>query len=448
MEASKIDLLSSEGLRQYAKKIGTEGIEIYIYKEESLSIKTRCEALERFVRDYTKGYGIRVSFNNSFGFSTTSIEKEIEAQILSAKKNAKIKGRDEWWKGFIKDYDQKDKYSLDLGIYDKKVEELDEEDMMEFVDEINNGIGSIKGVNPVSNSIFKSNSKIRIINSEGIDKESETTMIYGFSDVIISNDKNNSSSAYEFDVSHNNNIDFFKIGENAAKMAKESMNGKKIDSKEYDIILCPFAVSDLFDNIFVNNIKGDEVLKGRSHFTNDIGSSVSNAGLNIVDNGLYYGGIGSSLFDDEGVNSLENIIIDDGILKGFIYDNYTAGKIGKKSTGNAIRDSYASIPRIDIRNLIINHKEKGNLIDETRDGILINSFIGAHTANEITGDFSLEGKNSFKIEDGELKYPIRSLMVYGNFFDLLNKTVMCGKDQRKIFNIITPSLLVKDVKVI
>jgi len=444
---SKISLLSPEGLRRHAEKVGVDGIELYLNTETSLSIKTRRETLERFVKNCTKGYGIRVSHCNSFGFSNTSIEKDIEAQIGSAKKNAEIKGRDEGWKGFVKNDGYK-KYNLDLGIYSREVKDLDEEDMTEFVDEINEGIRSIKGVNPVSNSVFGSNEKIRIINTEGIDKDVETTMIYGLSDVIVSDDKNNSSSAYEFDVSHNKDIDFFKMGKNAARMAKESMNGIKVDSKEYDVVIAPFAVSDLFDNIFVNNIKGDEVLKGRSHFTGCIGSSVSNAGLNIVDNGLYYGGVGSSPFDDEGTSSSENVIISNGILKGFIYDNYTAGKIDGKSTGNAVRDSYASIPDIDVRNLIIDHKEKGNLIEEIKDGIFINSFIGAHTANEITGDFSLEGKNSFKIENGEVKYPIKSLMVYGNFFDLLNNIIMCEKDPRKMFNIITPSLLVKDLKVI
>jgi len=447
LEASKISLLSPEGLRRHADKIGVDSIELYIDAETGLSIKTRCDTLERFVRDCTKGYGIRVSHNNSFGFSTTSIEKDIGAQIESAKKNAEIKGRDDGWKGFVKDDGYK-KYNLDLGIYDKDVKELDESDMMGFVDEINDGIRSINGVKPVSSSVFSSNKKIRIINTEGIDKEVETTIIYGLSDVIVSDDKDNLSSAYEFDVSHNNDIDFFKIGKNAAKMAKESMNGRRVDSKEYDVILSPFAVSDLFDNIFVSNIKGDEVLKGRSHFTGCISSSVSNAGLNVVDDGLYYGGVGSSPFDDEGTTSSENAIIKDGILKGFIYDYYTAGKIDGKSTGNAIRDSYASVPEIDVRNLIIDHKDRGNLVEETKDGILINSFIGAHTANEITGDFSLEGKNAFKIENGEVKYPIKSLMVYGNFFDLLNKIIMCGEDPRKMFDIITPSLLVKDLKVI
>lgn len=440
-------MLSSEGLRQYAEKIGVEGIEIYISTEESLSIKTRIETVERFSRNCTKGYGIRVSHDNSFGFATTSIEKDIETQVMSAKRNAEIKGRDEGWRGFVSD-EESQKYNLDLGIYDKGVKDLDESDMIEFIDKIKDGIESIKGVSPVSSSVFSSTIKNRIINTEGIDKEVETTIIYGLSDVIVSDDKDNSSSAYEFDVSHNKGIDFFKIGESAAKMAKESVNGRSVDSKEYDVVLSPFAVSDLFDNIFVNNIKGDEVLKGRSHFADSIDLPVSNAGLNIMDNGLYYGGVGTSPFDDEGTVSSKNIIIRNGILEEFIYDNYTAGKIGRKSTGNAVRDSYASIPEIDIRNLIIDHKEKGNLIDEVKDGIFINSFIGAHTANEITGDFSLDGRNAFKIENGEFKYPIKSLMVYGNFFDLLNNIEMCGEDSKKMFNIITPSLLVKDLKVI
>jgi PmbA protein len=79
---------------------------------------------------------------------------------------------------------------------------------------------------------------------------------------------------------------------------------------------------------------------------------------------------------------------------------------------------------------------------------LINSFIGAHTSNKITGDFSLEGKNAFKVERGEIKYPIKSLMVYGNFFDLLKAIVIAGRDIKMVYNIVTPSILVEDQKVI
>ena len=402
--------------------------------------------MEGVAKSSSRGFGIRVNYGGNFGFASTDDEKDLEKRIDAAKKNAKLKGRDEDWKGFVGAEEDKDKRREKVeGIYDRDIVDLNGEEMIEFVESLMEGIKSVKGTLPIGGEVSTVREQFRIINTNGIEEEEKRTMIYGSAEASFR--YNGMNSAYDFAISRALGIDFEEIGKNAANLAKNSSKGKKIRSGRYDLVLSPLAASELFDNIFTHAINGEEVMKGRSKFSN-LGEEVGNAGLTILDDGLFKGGCGSTPFDDEGFPSGKNYILDEGILKNFIYDSYTAGKEGKKSTGNAVRADYSSFPEIDVRNLIVSHNEVGNPIEEMRDGILINSFIGAHTSNEITGDFSLEGKNAFKVERGEIKYPIKSLMVYGNFFDLLKAIVIAGRDIKMVYDIVTPSILVEDQRVI
>uniref|UniRef100_UPI002FE0D3E4 metallopeptidase TldD-related protein n=1 Tax=Methanothrix soehngenii TaxID=2223 RepID=UPI002FE0D3E4 len=135
------------------------------------------------------------------------------------------------------------------------------------------------------------------------------------------------------------------------------------------------------------------------------------------------------------------VLVEGGILKGFLYDNYTAGKDGVRSTGNSVRSGYSDLPRVGSRNLIIDSPSAYDLQAET-EGYLVHGLIGAHTANPISGDFSVEARNAFRISPGGDAQPIRSLMLAGNIFEIL-KTIEVGIDRRSIGPIVTPTLKVK-----
>jgi PmbA protein len=169
-----------------------------------------------------------------------------------------------------------------------------------------------------------------------------------------------------------------------------------------------------------------------------VGDKVSAESLAIADDGLLSGGMDSSAFDGEGVPSQRTVLIDEGILKGYLYDSYTAGKEGARSTGNAVRSGYSDVPCVGSRNLILSSSDSRDLLAETK-GLMVGSLIGAHTANPISGDFSVEAKNAFLIAPGEDAKPIRSLMLAGNFFELL-KDIEIGRDVRAIGAIVTPTV--------
>jgi len=197
----------------------------------------------------------------------------------------------------------------------------------------------------------------------------------------------------------------------------------------------------LLESTLLPSFSADRVQKGRSALAGREGMTIAEEGLQIVDSGLLSGGMASSAFDGEGVPSQETVLVKDGVLQGFLYDSYAAGKSGVQSTGNAVRSGYSDMPRVGIRNLIISSPAACNLQEESK-GLLVGGLIGAHTANPISGDFSVEAKNSFLIAPDESARPIRSLMLAGNIFELL-KEIQIGNDHRAVGSIVAPTVKVR-----
>ena len=117
-----------------------------------------------------------------------------------------------------------------------------------------------------------------------------------------------------------------------------------------------------------------------------------------------------------------------------------------KSTSNGFRGSYAGTPSVSGSNIIFDFKEHA-LESEINDAFLVTDVLGAHTANPITGDFSVEASNSFLIENGDKK-PIKKAMISGNIYDLLGDAVAVGDEVKQRGSFIVPKLLLHDVRVV
>ncbi|RLG46390.1 MAG: TldD/PmbA family protein, partial [Thermoproteota archaeon] len=198
------------------------------------------------------------------------------------------------------------------------------------------------------------------------------------------------------------------------------------------------------------------VQENRSVYKDKIGEQVAEDYITVIDDGTLENGFGTSAVDDEGCPRQKTPIIERGVLRNYLYDNYSAKREGKESTGNASRQrlfgtpSYANQPSIKPSNLLI-MPGKGNLnelIGEIKEGILVKgSLIGALHSNVLTGDFSVTSNNTFKIENGEVSYPLKPCTVAGNLYEALNSVLALGNDLRSFGNIICPSIIVKRIVV-
>ena len=198
---------------------------------------------------------------------------------------------------------------------------------------------------------------------------------------------------------------------------------------------------------FISAFNGENVLRGRSILQGKIGSQITNPTLSIIDNPLLEKGMYTAKCDGEGSVSRQTNLVKDGVLSSFIYDIYTATKAGVETTSNGLRGSYLSTPMISPTNLEFRFSEMRDL-SEIDKGVLTTSVLGAHTANPITGDFSVEASNAFKIENGELTEPISKAMVSGNIFEIMKSVEGLNSEVKQYGSFILPKLLVHDLRVV
>lgn len=432
--------LARKALR-LAEKAGAEEAEIYYAANHSTGVNFRKDALENAKDRFSEGIGIRAIVNGAVGFASTNSAAQIEDAVEVAVAEARVRESDPDWVSLPSN----GKYPTVSGIFDKKVETLELESCIEYALALIKGTKEVPGTLPTSGGFTRSKGKQLILNTNGIEIEEESTAVSGFVDVITVNGQ--ASTAYDFGISRSLDIDFFSIGKNAADLALKSNSGIKIEPQKTDVIFHPFAISDIIEEALAPSLDADNVQKGRSGLIDKVGEELAVPELSIYDDGLIEAGIETSASDDEGVPSQRTTVIGKGVLETYLYDSYTAGKAGVRSTGNSSRSSYTSPPSVGLRNVILDYPQT-DVIADTQSGVFVNTVIGAHTANSISGDFSVEARNAFTIKDGALDKPIKSLMISGNAFELLKQISGAGFDVRKVGGIITPSIRVSDMSVI
>ena len=425
---------------KFAEKAGAEEAEIYYVANHSTSVNFKKDELENAKDRFSEGIGIRAIVNGAVGFASTNYAREVESAVEVAVAEAKVREKDPDWRSLPSN----GKYPEVLGIFDKRVEALELEECIKYALALVEGTKEFPGTLPTSGGFTRSKSRQLILNTNGIEIEEDSTAVSGFVDVITTN--GHTSTAYDFAVSRSLDIDFFTLGKNASELALKSNGGIKIEPQKTNVIFHPFAFSDIIEEALAPSLDADNVQKGRSGLKDKIGEEIAAPELSIYDDGLIEAGIETSASDGEGVPSQRTSVLEKGRLQTYLYDNYTAGKAGVKSTGNGSRGSYTSPPSVGLRNFIIDYPQT-DVISETESGVFVNTVIGAHTANSISGDFSVEARNAFTIKDGVLDKPIKSLMISGNAFDMLKNITGVGHDVRKVGGIITPSIRVSNMSV-
>ena len=197
-------------------------------------------------------------------------------------------------------------------------------------------------------------------------------------------------------------------------------------------------------------IKADSVQRNQSPFKGKIGEQVASENLTIYDDGLFPTGLRTAVFDGEGVPHQKTPVIEKGVLKNYLYDNYSAKKEGKESTGNASRAGYLSTPGIDTTNfhIIPQNKTSEQMLSEVGDGLIIYYLQGAHSSNPVSGEFSVVATPAWKIKDGAIDHPCKGVMLAGNIFELLKNITVVGGNERQMGSMIAPWVIAENMRVI
>ncbi|MCQ2971497.1 PmbA protein [Methanobrevibacter gottschalkii] len=429
-------------IAQEAKKAienNCDAYEIYIDESKSIQLDSRKEELNFAKEEIDRGVGIRVIKDNKIGFAFTSNMDKIAETAKHSIENTKLNKTDENYA-----FAEVEEIPSVKKVYDKKFNELDLDESIEF---LKNTIDTTidQGCDITGSGFSASEGKSLILNSNGVSIEDEGT---GFSIGLSVNIQKDGkiATAYNSQSSRFFDLDGEKLAIEVCNLAKSSLDTKPIETNNYDVVLDYYAATGLLQT-FMNAFNGENVMRGRSILKDKINFQIANPNLSIIDNPLLEKGMYTSKCDGEGIVSQKTDLIKDGILNSFIYDIYTANKSGVKTTSNGLRGSYLTTPMISPTNLEFKFSDMKDL-SEIKNGVLTTSVLGAHTANPISGDFSVEASNAFKIENGELSEPINKAMISGNIFEIMEKVEGLQSEIKQYGPFIIPKLLVHDLRVV
>lgn len=215
----------------------------------------------------------------------------------------------------------------------------------------------------------------------------------------------------------------------AVKQALVNLEARPAPAGQMTVVLGAGWPGVLLHEAIGHGLEGDFNRKGTSAFSGMIGQRVAAAGVTVVDDGTLADRRGSLSIDDEGNATHRTVLIEDGILKGYMQDAMNARLMGVAPTGNGRRESYAHIPMPRMTNtyMLGGDKTPEEIIASVPDGIYAANF-GGGQVDITSGKFVFSASEAWKIENGKLAYPVKGATLIGNGPEVLNYVAMIGND--------------------
>lgn len=225
-------------------------------------------------------------------------------------------------------------------------------------------------------------------------------------------------------------VDPVSVGREAAARAVGKLGSAPARTGRFPVVLDREVVSGLLDAL-APAFSARRVLKGTSPLAGRLGMLVASPAVTLADDPRLPGAYGSCPVDGEGFPTRRTVLIEGGRLAGFLHDAYSAAKTGAGTPGNTVREGCASPPKIAPMNLVLEpgDLDAGALVERAGEGLWISEVMGLHTADPISGDFSLGGSGRL-IERGRLGPPVDRLAFAGNLLELLASVEAVGSDLR------------------
>ncbi|HEY3346683.1 MAG TPA: TldD/PmbA family protein, partial [Nitrospirota bacterium] len=415
--------------------------DVFVKESASTSVEVREQKLDAYEESRTWGVGVRVLQPDGrvgFAYSTGSDDAP-ETAAAMALENSTSAEPDE------NNIIPQPPYSAypEAGEYDPEINSISEQDKISRALRLEKAAldfdPRVKRVRKSSASFTESS--WALLNSMGI-KASASGTYFSCGIMTVAEEAGDSQMGYDFDYRRNASlIDFEEVGRRASDEAVRMLGAKKTPSGLFPVLLENVVATD-FLGLISASFSAEALIKGRSLLADKLDKVIFAPSISIFDDGLMAGGLASRPFDDEGVPSQKTALVSEGRFLSFLHSTHTAKKTGMKPTGNASRGGFRSQPSVGSTNLYIQGGcvSKDALIGSIKSGLMVQSVLGMHTANPVSGDFSV-GISGQWIEDGKVAYPVREGAISGNILDLFSGIDALANDLRFVGRVGSPSIL-------
>jgi TldD protein len=222
-----------------------------------------------------------------------------------------------------------------------------------------------------------------------------------------------------------------EYGNDAVHAALTNLDARPAPAGVMTVVLGPGWPGVLLHEAIGHGLEGDFNRKGSSAFSGMIGKRVAAKGVTVLDDGTISDRRGSLNVDDEGCPSQRNVLIEDGILKGYIQDAMNARLMGVKPTGNGRRESYAHIPMPRMTNtyMLGGDKSPEEIVASMKKGLYATNF-GGGQVDITSGKFVFSASEAYWVENGKIQYPVKGATLVGSGPECLKQVSMIGNDMR------------------
>lgn len=407
-----------------------EQVEAFLGRSHHTDVKVFDGAVESLSSADTQGVGVRVIVDGRQGFAyAASLESPIIAETLDeARDNAAFGTVDEFLGLVAPDGVE----PIDLDLFrpeladfptDRKVEmALELERAVRAADSRIRGVEAAEYGDSVSESAIASTQGVRattrrsgcsIVASAMAGENTETMTGSGYSVARTPED-----------------LDMAKAVKDASEKATRLLGARKPASRRLTVLLDP-SVAASFLGLLSSGLSASSVIKGRSLFAGREGEAVAVPFLTLVDDPTEPEAWGAGRYDAEGLASRRNVLISDGVLRGFLHNSYTGRRCSQPSNASAVRGGYRSTPGAGSRALSLTPGDRSQeqLMADVGEGLLVQSVTGLHSgANPISGDFSV-GVEGLMVRHGAAAEPVREATIASTLQRMLLDLVAVGGDR-------------------
>jgi len=433
-----------------ATDAGASEAEAYVSREGGREVRVHGGEVESLTAATQSGVGVRAWSGHRVGyaFGTDLSEAGVRAIAARAAEAAAVADEDEFASP-----PQPAEFEALAGLSDPSVGEWETARVAELALEVERtALAADERLVGVETAIYAdSEEQTAIASSVGLAGEYETSTCYAYLQALAEGEGAR-ETGLGFGLSRGpGGLDPEAIGAEGAARALEMIGAAKPESRS-----CPVVLDETVAASFVGLIGGalsaKAVQRGRSPFAGRLDETVASDAFALHDDGRDPAGPASAPFDAEGVPRRRTALIEDGRLRSYLFDTYTANREGASSTGNAARQGYRSLPSVSTSNLVV---APGSLTLEALlaaagEGVYVTDVAGLHSGvNPVTGVFSV-GASGRMIRNGALAEPVREFTIAGELAGMLGAVSAAGAEARWVpfgGSVSTPPLLIAEMAI-
>lgn len=421
----------------HAKDLHIDECEAVFVQKKIITVRITDSEIAEIKQNSDKNLGIRIIHQKKISSAGTNNIDEVDKTVEQAFTSSALQKPKEFWKSLPSEFKSSSKIEK---LYDKKLVEMTGTQAIDIAQTMINAASHSK-VSSITGSLNIVSEIVEIANTNGLCCSDKATYISG---TINADSEEGRLPVSGIGQASCRTLDAFSpesIGADAAEMCIGSINPQKPDAGKYSIIFEPYSVGEILAFVFASNFNLKTYFDKKSCFSDKLNSKIAVEDFSVIDDAHAPDGIGSKIFDDEGVPTKPRPLIEKGIFRNLYSDLFNAYKEGKESSGNATRHgspmgrSAEPIPVPAPHNMRVlgDGISKDEIIKDTKIGLLVGRLWYTYAVNPTRGDFSCTARSGIRIiKNGEVKAPGTSVRIVHNLPVMLQNISAIGNDSKNV----------------